>query len=111
MAVSERLESLYIPVNIKTRLEFFDGYGASELCKSAAVAVIALVAAFFVYALTANAAACALLFLVAVAASVMAQTKDQNGLSLIDNALFVARFYNGQRIFDYEYAPEWGGCG
>lgn len=114
MTVTERearIESLYIPVNIKTRMEFFDGYGAAELGKSIFVAAIALIAAFFIYSLTANTAVCVMIFLIAVAASVMAQTKDQNGLSVIDNVRFIVRFMNGQRKFDYEYTPEWGECG
>ena len=106
-----RVENLYIPVNIKTRMEFFDGYGAAELGKSIVVAAVALFAAFFIYTLTANTTVCVMIFLVSVAASVMAQTKDQNGLSVIDNAKFIVRFMNGQRKFDYEYSPEWGEIG
>jgi hypothetical protein len=45
----EQHSNLYIPVNIKTRFEFFSGFGFAELVPTVIVALLSGVAAFIVH--------------------------------------------------------------
>ncbi len=103
-----RRESLYIPVNIKTRYEFFDGYGIAELFYSALTAAVTGCIALTIYAATNNTVLCVLIVLVSVAASVMALSKDQSNQSILDQLRFMVRFMRGQKKYPYAYANEWG---
>jgi len=100
--------NLYIPVNIKTRFEFFDGYGISELLPTIAAALASGVVAFIVHAATGGAILSVLLVLVTVAASVMALSKGENNTSVVDQTKCVLRFLREQRKYPYYYTDEWG---
>jgi len=102
-----RSDTLYIPVNIKTRFEFFDGYGMSELIYTAITAGTSGLIAVFIYAAAKNTMLCVLLVLITVAASVMALSKDQSNLSVIDQMRFMIRFVKTQQSFPYYYTDEW----
>ena len=100
--------NLYIPVNIKTRFEFFDGYGISELLPTIAAALASGVVAFIVHAATGGAILSVLMVLVTVAASVMALSKGENNMSVVDQTKCVLRFLREQRKYPYYYTDEWG---
>ena len=100
-------ESLYIPVNIKTRYEFFDGFGMSELAVTAAAGGIGIVIALFAHSLTGNIAVSVLLVLISVAATGMAVVKDYNNRSVVDQVKCILRFSRTQQKYPYFYTPEW----
>lgn len=104
----ERNESLYIPVNIKTRFEFFDGNGMAELFYTVIAAAVSGFIALTVHATTGNTTLCVLIVLITVAASVMALSKDQSNQSVLDQLRFMVRFIKAQRKYHYHYTPEWG---
>lgn len=101
-------DTLYIPVNIKTRYEFFEGYGMSELVWSAIVTVIAGIIAFGINIITGNVVVCVLIVLVAMAGSVMALSKGPNNQSMVDQIRLFYHFVNSQQKFPYNYKNEWG---
>ena len=103
-----RNDTLYIPVNIKTRLEFFDGYGVAELIYTTIAAGVSGLIAVFLYTFTGNITLCILIVLITVATSVMALLKDQSNQSVIDQIRFMVRFMKTQRKFTYYYKQEWG---
>ena len=103
-----RNDTLYIPVNIKTRLEFFDGYGVAEFVYTAIATGISGLIAVSLYAVTGNTTLCILILLITVAASVMALLKDQSNQSVTDQIRFMVRFMKRQRKFPYYYKQEWG---
>lgn len=100
--------SLYIPVNIKTRFEFFDGYGVKELLPTVLAALVSGFFAFAVHAAAGGTILPVLMVLVTVAASVMALAKGENNMSVVDQAKCVLRFMRGQRKYAYYYTDEWG---
>jgi hypothetical protein len=100
--------NLYIPVNIKTRFEFFDGYGFRELIPTVAATLASGFFAFAIHAVTGGAILPVLTVLVTVAASVMALAKGENGMSVADHTKCVLRFAREQRRYDYYYTDEWG---
>lgn len=101
-------ESLYIPVNIKTRFEFIEGYGIKELFYTAISAAVSGAIAVALNTITGNTALCVLIVLITVATSVMALTKDQSNQSIVDQIKFMLRFLRTQRKFKYRFTCEWG---
>jgi hypothetical protein len=99
--------NLYIPVNIKTRFEFFDGYGVSELPPTVAAAISSGLAAFVVHAFAGTVPA-VLTVLVTVAASVTALAKGENNMSAVDHAKCLLRFTREQQDYPYRHTEEWG---
>ena len=107
MEQTSRNDTLYIPVNIKTRFEFFDGYGVAELVCTAITAGISGLIAISIHAANQNTTLCVLTVLITVAASVMALSKDQSNQSIIDQVRFMLRFMKTQRKYPYYYKQEW----
>ena len=100
-------KTLYIPINIKTRQEYFEGYGQSELYKTIAAAAICGIFCAVLYSLTRSMAMCIVIFLSTVAASVMFLTKDRNNLSVLDQIIHMVRFSKSQKTYKYTYIDEW----
>jgi hypothetical protein len=94
-------------VNIKTRFEFFDGYGFAELAPTVLAALVSGFFAFSVHALTGGTTGPILLVLVTVAASVTALTKGENNMSVTDQGKCLLRFMREQRKYPYLYTDEW----
>jgi hypothetical protein len=99
--------SLYIPVNIKTRFEFVDGYGMKELIPTVIAALVSGFLVFILHAATGGVIGPVLLVLVTIAASVMALAKSENNMSVIDQTKCVLRFSREQREYPYYYTDEW----
>ena len=99
--------SLYIPVNIKTRFEFFDGYGVTELIPTIIAAIVSGFFALIIHTVMGGAILPVLLVLITVAASVMALAKGENNMSVVDQTKCVLRFSREQRKYPYYYTDEW----
>lgn len=99
--------SLYIPVNIKTRFEFFDGYGTSELIPTILAALVSGFFAFVIHAFFGGTIMPVLTVLITIAASVTALTKGENNMSLIDHTICVLSFMRKQQRYQYYYTDEW----
>ena len=100
--------NLYIPVNIKIRFEFFDGYGVAELIPTIIAAVVSGFIAFTAYTITGGATVPVLIVLVTVAAAVTALTKGENNQSVTDQVGHIVRFMREQRLYEYYYTDDWG---
>ena len=100
--------SLYIPVNIKTRFEFFDGYGITELLPTIITALTSGSFAFIINAITGGIVVPVLIVLVSIAASVMALAKGENNMSLVDHIKCIFRFSREQKKYPYYYTDDWG---
>jgi hypothetical protein len=99
---------LYVPVNIKIRYEFFDGYGIKELLPTIAAALVSGCVAFVLHTVTTGTIMPVLVVLITVAASVMALAKGENTMSVVDHLKCVLRFAREQRQYPYDYSDEWG---
>jgi hypothetical protein len=101
--------NLYIPVNIKTRFELFDGFALAELIPTGVMTLSSGLLAAGLYRITGDFTWPALLVLVTVAASVVALAKDQSNMSMVDYTRLILRFAREQQEYPYHYAEEWGG--
>ena len=107
--VMENSTNLYIPVKIKTRFEFFDGFGFAELIPTLIVAVISGIVAFAVHGVTGGTTTPILIVLISVAATAISLAKGSHNLSVIDQIYQFARFSRGQKTYKYRRLNEWGG--
>ena len=109
--MEQHTTNLYIPVNIKTRFELFDGYGFTELVPTLIAAAISVIVALAVHGATGGTTMPMLIVLVTVAATVMCLAKGANNLSMVDQIRQLARFSQGRKIYKYRKLDEWGGDG
>lgn len=108
MASEHLNRTLYIPLNIKTRLEFFDGFGVPELITTLIVTGLATVLAVAASAVvSASVTALAFFVLVSMAATVMMVVKDSNNLSIVDQIRYMAAFAKMQKQYRYQYWDRW----
>jgi hypothetical protein len=105
----ENNTNLYIPVKIKTRFEFFDGFGVSELIPTFIAAFVSGIFAFAAHGVTGSAAAPILIVLISIAAAAISLAKGANNLSVIDQIGQFVRFSRGQKVYRYRKFNEWGG--
>ena len=101
MNSEEKDYKLYVPSNVKTRLEFFNGFGISELITTAIMAGCCLPISFIVYKIKGS-------FLIPIiiefiAGTIMMTTKDSNNLCVVTQIKFMIEFSKMQKKFDYEY--------
>ena len=94
---------LYVPTNVKTRLEFFNGFGVSELITTVIVAGIFLPFSFILYKIKGSFLLPIILEFLAVAGTIMMTTKDANNLCVVTQIKFMINFNKIQKKFDYKY--------
>lgn len=94
---------LYVPSNVKTRLEFFNGFGVSELITTVIVAGIFLPFSFILYKIRGVFLLPVILEFLAVAGTIMMTTKDANNLCVVTQIKFMINFSKIQKKFDYKY--------
>lgn len=105
--VNMQQKTLYIPSNIKTRQEFFEGYGATELYKTIGTATICSIFCLILYAINHSIALSVVIMLSGIAASIMFVTKDRNNQSVLDQIVLMIRFSKSQKKYQYNYTDEW----
>ncbi len=101
------MEVLYIPSNIKTRLEFFEGYGTFELIITLISAVISSLIAIIIYNRTENTTLAVLFALIMVALTITVIIKDRNNQSIMGFILNFFKFLFSQKKYIYGYKEEW----
>ncbi len=101
---------LFIPSNVKTRLEFFKGFGIKELIVTGIVALILVPFAILVYILSDNSYFTGVIIeIIGVIGTVIIVTKDQNNLCVAKQIKFMIDFVRNQKKFDYSYYDKWKG--
>ena len=98
---------LYIPTNVKTRFEFFKGYGISELITTIIVFVSILPISLIIYKLNNNWLLPIVVEFIAVAGTVLATAKDENNLCVVSHIKFMIEFGKSQKTFMYKYFNKW----
>ena len=94
---------LYIPTNVKTRLEFFKGYGIKELISTVIVLVALLPISFIVYKLKDNFLLPVVIEFIGVAGTIIATTKDDNNLCVVSQIKYMIEFSKIQKQYRYKY--------
>lgn len=98
---------LYIPSNVKTRLEFFKGFGVKELIISVVVAVALLPFCFLIYKVKNDYLIPVLIEFIGVAITVICNVKDENNLCVIEQVKYMIKFAKMQKKYDYKYFDKW----
>jgi hypothetical protein len=100
--------TLYIPINVKTRMEFFEGFGVKELIKTIVATVICAAVSLVLYAVGAiGMVALIVILLSSVAGGVIFTAKDRNNLSVYDQIVFMVKFSKAVKKYPYKYLDEW----
>ncbi len=100
--MEDKNNNLYIPANIRTRLEFFKGYGVKELVTTMIVVAFSLPIVFALYKLKGTLIAIIFLIFI-ISASVISLTKDDNNLCIVEQIKFMIRNSKMQKKYDYKY--------
>lgn len=94
--------NLYIPANIRTRLEFFKGYGVKELVTTILVGAFSMPIVILLYKFKSTLVAIIFLLFM-ISASVISLTKDDNNLCIVEQVKFMIRNAKMQKKFEYRY--------
>ena len=106
--MEEKSHQLYIPSNVKTRLEFFKGFGVKELITTIIALIVSLPIAYLIYMISSTMVAIIFLFIV-VAGTVVIVTQDDNNLSVAKQIGFMLRYSSMQKKYKYVYYDKWRG--
>lgn len=98
---------LYIPTNVKTRLEFFKGFGVKELIIAVIVLVGLLPISFAIYVIKDNYLLPVVIEFIGVAGAVMFTTKDDNNLCVVSQIKYMLDFSKIQKQYRYKYYNKW----
>ena len=91
---------LYIPSNVKTRLEFFKGFGIKELVSTIIVAIALIPISIISYYLGNK-------NYIGIVATVVATTKDDNNLCVVNQIKYMIDFAKMQKNYEYKYYDKW----
>lgn len=108
MEENNRQIILYIPSNVKTRSEIFEGFGKAEILQTLIATVFIVLVAFLIFSINHSVSFLVVFILVGIAGSVMCVTKDKNNQSVIDQLKNMIRFAREQQKYKYIYLKEWG---
>lgn len=98
---------LYIPSNVKTRLEFGKGYGVKELISTGIVFLLLLPISLIVYKLKGSLLLPVVIEFIGVAGTIIATAKDENNLCVTRQIKFLIDFANTQKQYRYKYFNKW----
>lgn len=90
-----------IPVEIKLKTEFFDGYGMQELIKTIIAGIVASVVAYIIYLFTHQTLFPTFFVLGVIVVSVITLIKGQNNFSMLDSIINIIKFNLIQREYKY----------
>ena len=105
MATRERVQ-LSIPVNLKTKTEFFDGYGLQEFLQNVVIACIGIIVALIFYLFSRNDFVSIIIAFIFVAGGFFLTVKDTFTLSLLDQFRIALKFRKTQKSYCYKYGGE-----
>lgn len=98
--------SLYIPSHIKTKTEFFKGFGVEELKKTAIMTLIIAVFFYFIYKRNDNVIVLVVAIMASAGIGVAIFSKDERNQSMVDTLMHMIRFMQQQKKYDYRFAKE-----
>jgi len=102
MATREKLE-LNIPVNLKTRTEFLEGYGVQELLQTLIIGSVGIIISLLLYLIIKNDFISILLAFIFFAGGFFLTIKDSFTLSLLDQLIIGYKFGKIQKKYKYKY--------
>lgn len=95
-----KADKVYIPKNVKNKLEFLRGFGVKELITTIFVGVIAIIPTIFLYKFASQVFAISF-FMIVIASTVMLVIKDDNNVSFLKQLQLVVKHIFMQKNFKY----------
>lgn len=102
----ENKESLYIPIGVKNRKEYFAGFGREELIKAIKASVVVMLAAVLAYIVTGIYLNAIMVLLTGMTVVIIMLTKSDINISTVDTIRFVYEFYHERQAYPYIYKNE-----
>lgn len=100
-------DTLYIPLGLKERNEFWDGFGKEELIKALIFIAFTGVIDIFIYFFKRNIIFSMVFILASIGGSLAMLTKDITNLSAVDQIENMIRFSKTQKYYPYRQLDEW----
>ena len=104
--MENKQNNLYIPANIKTRLEFFKGFGIKESVTTITVVAFFMPVIYLIYLFKGTLISVVSLFVI-LAGTIIANTKDDNNLCVVDQLKFMIKKSKMQKLYKYRYMDKW----
>ena len=103
----EQNNHLYIPSNIKTKTEFFKGFGVSELQRTTMMtAIVGVLFYLFHYQRTDNVIVLIVAIMISAGVGVAIFSKDERNQSMMDTLGHMLRFARQQKKYPYRFYKE-----
>lgn len=102
----DRKKYLHIPMGIKEKNEFWEGFGAIELRKAMKYIFFSLIPNILISLLLGNILVFMVLILVSIGGSLMVLTKGSNNLSVVDQIENMRYFSKSQKKYYYKSLDE-----
>lgn len=103
----EKKESLYIPMGIKEKNEYWEGFGAKEL-RGALMFIFAVTIINIIISLTKNSIIFFMgVLILSIATGLMVFTKSNVNLSVVDQIKHIIDFNKSQKVYYYKSLDEW----
>lgn len=100
-------ESLYIPQGLKTRREYFNGFGNRELRYLLVSIIMTGGGSFLGYQLFLNLFQAMLIFMIVPTAVCFLSVKTEMNVSVIEECILLIRFQRSQKYYPYVSLNEW----
>lgn len=98
---------LYIPMGLKEKTEYWNGFGKEEAIKALIFVAFAGTIDLIIYLCTKNIPFCVVFLLSSIGGSIMMLTKDTTNLSVVDQVQNMIRFARSQKRYPYKALDEW----
>ncbi|SHN87930.1 hypothetical protein [Desulfitobacterium chlororespirans] len=99
--------TLYIPVGIKSKPEYFDGFGKDERKQAGLISLVGGVVDIVFFLVTGNISVSIVSMMVIAAGSVMMTIKDRTNLSAVDQMKNMLHYAKSQKEYPYVALDEW----
>ncbi len=106
----ENKESLYIPIGVKNRKEYFAGFGKEELIKTIKASVVVMIAAIMAYIATGIYLNSIMVLLAGMTVVIIMLTKSDINISTVDTIRFMYEFYHERQVYPYIYKNVFTAC-
>lgn len=106
MVEENREKFLYIPTNIKTRIEFFEGYGLAEFSLTLIIIVISTIISMTIYNINHNTIFSVFIVLISTSITIAITIKDHNNQSILDFIIHLIQFCSEQKKYRYVYKED-----
>ena len=95
---------LYIPIGINTRIDFMPGFGKSELSQAIIGIAVGILIAILGYVITNQMLTVVIIMIFAIGGSVLATTKNDINISIVDYVNNILKFNKERQVFPYRQA-------